>query len=344
MQKTCLITGICGQSGSYLAELLLSKNYKVYGLYRRSASPHFDNIEHIKDKINLICGDITDPTSMNDIFSSLHFDEVYNLAAQSFVGASFNQPHLTFNIDTMGVLNLLEAIRKYSPTTKFYQASTSEMFGSNYTAKIQSPSVTTFTMDNAYNYSGERYQDEKTPFKPESPYAVAKVAAHHMCQLYRRAYGLHISCGILFNHESERRGVEFVTRKITDYIGKVMNEKTDEKLSLGNLEASRDWGHAEDFVYGMWLMLQKEAGDDYVLSTGETHTIREFLDIAFGYVNLDWKNYVVQDPKFMRPSEVPFLRGIHDKAKKELGWAPKVNFESLVKRMVENDIKVYGDK
>jgi GDPmannose 4,6-dehydratase len=165
-----------------------------------------------------------------------------------------------------------------------------------------------------------------------------------MCQLYRRAYNLHISCGILFNHESERRGVEFVTRKITDYIGKVINEKTDEKLALGNLESSRDWGHAEDFVYGMWLMLQKETGDDYVLSTGETHTIREFLDIAFGYVNLDWKNYVVQDPKFIRPSEVPFLRGIHDKAKRELGWTPKVNFESLVKRMVDNDIKVYGDK
>lgn len=338
MQKTCLITGICGQSGSYLAELLLSKNYKVYGLYRRSASPHFDNIEHIKDKINLICGDITDPTSMNDIFSSLHFDEVYNLAAQSFVGASFTQPHLTFQIDAMGVLNILEAIRKYSPSTRLYQASTSEMFGSN--SQLMLPHGQLFV----YKTTEHRYQDEKTPFKPESPYAVAKVAAHHMCQLYRRAYGLHISCGILFNHESERRGVEFVTRKITDYIGKVMNDKTDEKLSLGNLEASRDWGHAEDFVYGMWLMLQKEAGDDYVLSTGETHTIREFLDIAFGYVNLDWKNYVVQDPKFMRPSEVPFLRGIHDKAKKELGWAPKVCFEGLVKRMVDNDIKIYGDK
>ena len=337
-KKTCLITGICGQSGSYLAEQMLERGYEVYGLYRRSASPHFGNIEHIKDKINLICGDLTDPTSINDIFSSLHFDEVYNLAAQSFVGASFNQPHLTFNIDTMGVLNLLEAIRKYSPTTRFYQASTSEMFGSN--SQLMLPHGQLFV----YTTSEHRYQDENTPFKPESPYAVAKVAAHHMCQLYRRAYGLHISCGILFNHESERRGVEFVTRKITDYIGRVMNDKTDEKLSLGNLEASRDWGHAEDFVYGMWLMLQQEAGDDYVLSTGETHTIREFLDIAFGYVGLDWNNYVVQDPKFMRPSEVPFLRGIHDKAKGKLGWAPKVDFEELVKRMVNNDIKVYGDK
>ena len=338
MQKTCLITGICGQSGSYLAELLLSKGYKVYGLYRRSASSHFENIEHIKDKISLICGDITDPTSINDIFSSIHFDEVYNLAAQSFVGASFTQPHLTFQIDAMGVLNILEAIRKYSPTTRLYQASTSEMFGSN--SQLMLPHGQLFVYTSKY-----RYQDEKTPFKPESPYAVAKVAAHHMCQLYRRAYGLHISCGILFNHESERRGIEFVTRKISDYVGKLYNDKTKDKLALGNLDASRDWGHAQDFVYGMWLMLQQDVPDDYVLSTGETHTIREYLDEAFACAGFtDWKDYVVQDPKFMRPSEVPFLRGIHDKAKSKLGWKPVISFKELVHRMVTNDIIKYESK
>ena len=345
MQKTCLITGICGQSASYLAELLLSKNYKVYGLYRRSASPHFDNIEHIKDKINLICGDITDPTSMNDIFSSLHFDEVYNLAAQSFVGASFTQPHLTFQIDAMGVLNILEAIRKYSPSTRLYQASTSEMFGSNYSIENTRTLDEVVTLVSNTLVWGKMYQDEDTPFKPESPYAVAKVAAHHMCQLYRRAYGLHISCGILFNHESERRGIEFVTRKISDYVGKLYNDKTKEKLALGNLESSRDWGHAQDFVYGMWLMLQQDEPDDYVLSTGETHTIREYLDEAFACAGFtDWKDYVVQDPKFMRPSEVPFLRGIHDKAKSKLGWKPVISFKELVHRMVTNDIVKYESK
>lgn len=662
-QKTAFLTGINGQDGSYLAEQLLEKGYKVYGLYRRSASPHFENIFHIKDKLNLICGDLTDPTSINDIFSSLHFNEVYNLAAQSFVGASFSQPHLTFNIDAIGVLNLLEAIRKYSPDTRFYQASTSEMFGSNAQAMFPHGQLSVYETD-------WKYQDENTPFKPESPYAVAKVAAHHMCQLYRRAYNLHISCGILFNHESERRGIEFVTRKITDYVGKVISGKTDEKLKLGNLEASRDWGHAEDYcidydvplltpngwkfrnelnvgdevinfnptsdslevdkineifdttsngdryvfegrgvylkctenhriyyqqkskqskggwskwkvntakemfdkfqnlslrakydyrfphftnsnvkdinisddkiyligalvaeghlkssyangnvvslsqsyivnekihqkitdviknlnlvcrlrnrndgvtewifdsdssreilswfdssnvhilprnVYsysqrqarilfdsmmdcdgcwgsmsycskryllavdfqsiahlagfrtssvtkrdncyivgiivknkpytyvqsinlektedynvwcistnnstiitrsnesifisgncnGMWLMLQQDVSDDYVLSTGVTHTIRDFLDEAFGCAALDWKNYVVQDPQFMRPSEVPFLRGLHGKAKEKLGWEPKIDFKTLVHRMVDNDIRIHSEK
>lgn len=339
MKKKAFITGINGQDGSYLAELLLSKDYEVYGLYRRSATPSFDNIANIKDKVNLICGDLTDSTSINDIFSSIAFDEVYNLGAQSFVGASFTQPHLTFQIDTMGVLNLLEGIRKYSPKTRFYQASTSEMFGSN--SRLMLPHGQLFV----YTSSEHRYQDENTPFKPESPYAVAKVAAHHMCQLYRRAYGLHISCGILFNHESERRGIEFVTRKISDYVGKLYNDKTKEKLALGNLESSRDWGHAQDFVYGMWLMLQQDVPDDYVLSTGETHTIREYLDEAFACAGFtDWKDYVVQDPKFMRPSEVPFLRGIHDKAKNKLGWKPVISFKELVHRMVTNDIVKYESK
>jgi GDPmannose 4,6-dehydratase len=346
-QKTAFLTGINGQDGSYLAEQLLEKGYKVYGLYRRSASPHFENISHIKDKLNLICGDLTDPTSINDIFSSLHFNEVYNLAAQSFVGASFNQPHLTFNIDAMGVLNLLEAIRKYSPDTRFYQASTSEMFGSNYSSVCGYGLGTVITNDRDEKTVGPvitNFQNEMTSFKPESPYAVAKVAAHHMCQLYRRAYKLHISCGILFNHESERRGIEFVTRKITDYVGKLINGKADEKLKLGNLEASRDWGHAEDFVNGMWLMLQQDVSDDYVLSTGVTHTIKDFLDEAFGCAALDWKNYVVQDPQFMRPSEVPFLRGLHGKAKEKLGWEPKIAFKTLVHRMVDNDIRIHSEK
>lgn len=718
VKKKIMVTGISGQDGSILAEQLLEMGHEVYGLYRRSSSPHFENINHIKDKLNLICGDITDPTSVNDIFSAHHFDEVYNTAAQSFVGASFTQPHLTFDVDTIGVLNILEAIRKYSPDTKLYQCSTSEMFGSSFTDK-----------------DGEKYQDENTTFHPESPYAVAKVAAHHMCSLYRKAYGLYICSSILMNHEclkydsplfiqnnnmldilpiqdiaeefteftpnidnktgstlnskikvwdkngwtdikciswfnnidkklkiinsrnsvftvsndhkcflegmkevkaedicigdkiekiqypdinqnknitleesellgmlvgdgttssnytftnsdvllrdrfnylwskctngnskyypsisgftgnivgrldlsggqewlkkysiytscvdvfghkykkipyqilnstldimeafligynscdglkknrckyrfknfktnsptlaagllflinkvtkqrynitvdesskhgkrqfyyslnllsdrknriskyndinnilkidnsvsvneicrqtnfsktfvskvkngyipsevtklelcsteikkiitvdnynglffdietesntfhagvgqglvhnSERRGVEFVTRKITDYIGKLVNNKTNEKLKLGNLEASRDWGHAADYTRAMYLIMQQDIPDDYVICTGVTHTIKEFLDEAFGYVNLDWKDYVVQDPQFNRPSEVPYLRGKYTKAKEKLGWEPKIDFKTLVHRMVDNDIRIHGEK
>lgn len=355
--KRALITGITGQDGSFLAELLLSKGYEVFGLYRRAAAPNFSNIEHIKDQVKLVCGDLTDPTSINEVISSLHFDEVYNLAAQSFVKASFDQPHLTFEIDTIGVLNLLEAIRRFSPKTRFYQASTSEMFGSNYSSY----------RGMLYQTGGEivngKYQDEKTPFQPESPYAVAKVAAHQLCQLYRKAYGLHISCGILFNHESERRGLEFVTRKITSYCGKfaewsirngadytrldysdpkIMKLPNDyfpaleyPKLALGNLDASRDWGYAKDFVEGMWLMLQQETPDDYVLCTGETHTIREFLQECFVG---DYMNYVYQDPQFMRPSEVPYLKGSYSKAKEKLGWAPKTSFKELVNIMLERDL------
>lgn len=330
-----LITGITGQDGSYLAELLLEKGYEVYGLYRRTAAPNFSNILHIKDKITLVCGDITDPASLQDIFSSCFFDEVYNLAAQSFVGASFKQPRLTFDIDALGVLNLLESIRVNSPKTKFYQASTSEMFGSNY-------SVCKALPFGSSEIVVDKYQDEETPFRPESPYAVAKVAAHHLCQLYRKAYNMHVSCGILFNHESPRRGIEFVTRKITDYIGKLKNNQRlgleTSKLKLGNLDSYRDWGHAKDYVEGMWLMLQQDVPDDYVLCTGETHSIRDFLSSAFSVAMIDgWEDYVEQDPAFMRPSEVPYLKGSYSKAKEKLGWAPKTNFVNLVTDMVNND-------
>ena len=305
----------------------------------------------------------------------MHFDEVYNLAAQSFVGASFSQPHLTFNIDTLGVLNLLEGIRKYSPTTRFYQASTSEMFGTNYDhgkewgLAIDDSGVIVTGIYGKYVYDyKEKYQNEHTKFQPESPYAIAKVAAHHLCQLYRKAYNLHVSCGILFNHESERRGEEFVTRKITKWIarfhkwlnttefgtrsidlpgdenlvtcyGKPLNKLEFPKLRLGNLDAYRDWGHAEDYVKAMHLMLQQNSGDDYVVATGEAHTVREFLKVAFKHIGIEnWEEYIILDPKFMRPSDVPYLRGISDKARKNLNWKPEISFEKLVQRMVEGDI------
>lgn len=352
MNKKVLITGCTGQDGSYLAELLLEKGYEVYGLYRRSAAPNFSNILHMQDKVNLVCGDLTDPASINEVISSLHFDEVYNLAAQSFVGASFKQARLTFEIDTLGVLNLLEAIKNYSPNTKFYQASTSEMFGSNYSVAYPDK-INLQDLANNLSYPFlenkpelkplyEKYQDEETPFRPESPYAVAKVAAHHLCQLYRKAYNMHVSCGILFNHESPRRGIEFVTRKITDYVGKLKNNQRlgieTPKLKLGNLDSYRDWGHAKDYVEGMWRMLQQDVPDDYVLCTGETHSIRDFLSSAFSVAMIDgWENYVEQDPAFMRPSEVPYLKGSYSKAKEKLGWAPTTSFLNLVTDMVNND-------
>ncbi len=328
MNKTALITGITGQDGSYLAELLLSKNYKVVGLYRRSSINSFSRIDNtILSNSNLIMEefDLTDPSDCSSIVERYQPDEVYNLAAQSHVATSFKQPTTTVEIDTIGVLNLLEAIRARCTKARFYQASTSEMFGSNY---VESTDL-------------GKYQNEETPFVPQSPYAISKLASHHMVRVYRDAYSLYACAGILFNHESPRRGENFVTRKITKYIGSLVNKRIDGsvvKLKLGNLDATRDWGHAKDYVYGMYLMLQQDKPKDYVLATGESHTVKEFLELAFNSVDLDYRDYVVVDPEFYRPCEVPFLRGDSTLARKELGWENKVSFQQLVSEMVQNDV------
>lgn len=326
MKKTALVTGITGQDGSYLAELLLEKNYNVVGLHRRSSVNNFERIQHIiKDpnfKLNEF--DLTDPSNVIRTIDMYGPDEFYNLAAQSHVGTSFNQPTTTFEIDAVGVINILEAIRNYCPATRFYQASTSEMFGRSYDLDA----------------NNQKYQDEKTELLPQSPYGVAKVASHRMVQIYREAYGIYASSGILFNHESPRRGENFVTRKITKWIGEFVRSKNPEfpKLRLGNLEARRDWGYAKDYVEAMWLMLQQDTGDDFVVSTGETHTIREFLDFAFKHIGIDdWSDLVVQDPQFYRPAEVDYLMGSNEKAKVVLGWEPRTSFEELVAKMVEHD-------
>ena len=327
MNKTAIITGITGQDGSYLAELLLEKNYTVVGLYRRSSTNSFSRINSsVLSNSNLILEefDLTDPSDCSSIIETYQPNEVYNLAAQSHVATSFKQPTTTVEINTIGVLNLLEAIRARCPSSRFYQASTSEMFGSNY----------------AESQDLGKYQNEETPFVPQSPYAIAKLASHHMVRVYRDAYNLYACSGILFNHESPRRGENFVTRKITKYIGDLVNKRIDgskQKLRLGNLDATRDWGHAKDYVYGMYLMLQQNSPKDYVLSTGESHTVREFLEIAFNHVNLDYKNYVIVDPEFYRPCEVPYLRGDASLARKELGWNNNTSFEKLVSEMVRCD-------
>lgn len=328
MNKTALITGITGQDGSYLAELLLARGYTVIGLHRRSSTNNFERIQHIQaNNFKLEEFDLTDPSDCLSVVDKYKPDELYNLAAQSHVGTSFRQPTTTFEIDTIGVINLLEAIRRSSIHTRFYQASTSEMFGSNYTEK-----------------NGDKYQDEDTKFLPQSPYAVAKMASHRMIQIYREAYNIYTCSGILFNHESPRRGVNFVTRKITDFIGKLMTGviPSDSKLGLGNLEASRDWGHAKDYVYGMYLMLQQDKADDYVLSTGHTFRVQDFCEKAFAYVGLNWSDYVFIDPAFYRPCEVNYLKGDSSKARKQLGWYPLVSFADLVKDMVDSDIKKYS--
>lgn len=327
MSKTALVTGVTGQDGSYLAELLLSRGYKVVGLYRRSSTSSFERIHHIISADFILEEfDLTDPTDNSFIIDKYKPDELYNLAAQSHVGTSFKQPTTTFEIDTVGVINLLESIRRFSPNTRFYQASTSEMFGKNYTLK-----------------DDIKYQNEETAFMPQSPYAVAKLASHRMIQIYREAYNLYSCSGILFNHESSRRGENFVTRKITSYIGRLVNNKINNtKLKLGNLEAVRDWGHAKDYVYAMYLMLQQESADDFVISTGQTHTVKEFLDIAFGLVDLKWQDYVEIDPELYRPCEVNFLKGDSTKARTKLGWIPTVSFNDLVTDMVNSDIKKYA--
>ena len=358
-----MIFGITGQDGSYLAELLLENNYKVVGITRRVSVDTLERIKHLKKNPRLIVeeGDVTDCFCISNLIKKHSPEEIYNLSAQYHVGTSFTQPSLTWDVTAGGCLNILEAMR-YSgifETTKFYQASSSEMFGKNYSV-LES------------DMGKKKFQNENTPFMPQSPYAIAKLAAHHLVRNYREAYGLFGCCGILFNHESERRGENFVTRKITKYIAALMGrlqeqlatiedvyEYNDEtlawppkavdakrtismypKLRLGNLDARRDWGHAEDYVRAMWLMLQKNVPDDYVIATGKTCSVRDFLDEAFLYVGIDdWSDYVMVDPKFYRPAEVDYLLGDASKATVNLTWKPTVDFKSLVRRMVQNDVE-----
>jgi len=313
--KRALITGITGQDGSYLAELLLGKGYQVFGFVRRAATPSTERIDHILDRLTLITGEMTDQTSLIDAMAHSQADEVYNLAAQSFVADSWIAPISTADVDGLGVTRILEAIRRVKPEARFYQAATSEMYG-----KVH-----------------EIPQTETTPFHPRSPYGVAKVYGYFITLNYRESYGMHASNGILFNHESPRRGLEFVTRKITNQVVRVkLGQAT--KLRLGNLDAKRDWGFAGDYVEGMWRILQADEPDDYVLATGETHEVREFCDIAFSRVGLDYRDHVVLDPKFVRPAEVELLLGSPAKAKEKLGWEPKVGFRELVEMMVDADL------
>ena len=328
MSKLAVVTGITGQDGSYSAELLLKKKYEVIGVYRRTSQPNFSRLANCiaNKRFNLIEGDLTDEGFLYRLLNDYEVDEFYNLGAQSHVKTSFEQPGTTWDITARGVLNCLEAIRNCSTYTKFYQASSSEMFGKNFVR----------------NENGEAYQDENTPFMPQSPYAIAKLAGHHLVRNYRDSYNIFASSGILFNHESERRGEQFVTRKITKWLGEFLASGKDKKfpkLRLGNLDARRDWGHAEDYVKAMWLMLQQPKPDDYVVATGETHTIKEFLFEAFNLYKLNWEDYVVVDPVFYRPAEVDFLLGNPMKAKTQLKWEPEVSFTKLVERMVQSDVE-----
>ena len=328
MSKTAIITGITGQDGSYLAENLLQKGYGVVGLYRRSSSMNFERIKNIVNHPRLILEefDLTDPSDCTDIITKHRPKEFYNLAAQSHVATSFKQPTTTFEIDAIGVINILENIRKFSSTTRFYQASTSEMFGRNYSV----------------DSDGNKYQNEETVLLPQSPYAVAKLASHRMVQIYREAYNLYACSGILFNHESPRRGENFVTRKITKYIGRLVNNKLEhnEKLKLGNINAVRDWGHAKDYVEAMRLMLIRDKADDFVISTGQAQTVEKFLQESFSFVNKDYRDYVEIDSSLYRPAEVEYLKGDCSKAKKVLNWIPKITFQQLVHDMVSSDIEL----
>jgi GDPmannose 4,6-dehydratase len=317
--RKALITGITGQDGSYLAELLLDKGYEVHGLVRRSSSFNTWRIDHVRDRLVLHYGDLVDQNSLVRTIEQIEPEEVYNLAAQSHVKVSFEMPEYTTDVTAMGVLRLLDAVRELGSKARVYQAGSSEMFG-----LVQ-----------------ETPQSEKTPFHPRSPYGVAKVFGHWMTVNYREGYGMHASNGILFNHESPRRGENFVTRKITMGLAAIKKGRSRE-LRLGNLDAKRDWGYARDYVEAMWLILQQEKPDDYVVATGETHSVREFLDEAFGYANLDWQEYVTVDPKYFRPAEVDFLLGDPTKAKTKLGWTPKVSFRELVRLMVEADMEGDG--
>ncbi|MEP7291835.1 MAG: GDP-mannose 4,6-dehydratase [Chloroflexota bacterium] len=314
MTKRALITGITGQDGSYLAELLLEQGYEVYGMIRRTTTVSYERIKHIQDKIHLISADLTDLTSLIYSLREAKPDEVYNLAAQSFVPASWAQPVLTGDVTALGVTRMLDAIRTVNPEIRFYQASSSEMFG-----KVQ-----------------EVPQREITPFYPRSPYGVAKVYGHWITVNYRESYNLHLNSGILFNHESPRRGYEFVTRKVTRHAAMISLGLIKE-MRIGNLDAQRDWGFAGDYVKAMWLMLQQQQPDDFVVASGRTHTVQYLCEVAFNCVDLNWQDYAVQDPKFMRPAEVDLLIGDASKAKARLGWEPTVSFEQLIEMMVRAD-------
>jgi GDPmannose 4,6-dehydratase len=315
--KKALITGITGQDGSYLAELLLEKGYEVHGLIRRSSTETLERIEHLKGRITLVHGDLLDEVSLMHTMENIQPDEIYNLAAQSFVHTSWNQPLLTGEFTALGVTRMLDAMRFVCPKARFYQASSSEMFG-----------------------AAKPPQGENTPFHPRSPYAVAKVYGHYITMNYRESFGLYAVSGILFNHESPRRGKEFVTRKITDGVAQIKSGLTRE-LRMGNLEARRDWGFAGDYVQAMWLMLQQERPDDFVIATGEAHSVREFCQLAFARAGLDYQDHVVVDPKFLRPAEVDYLMGDSTKARQQLGWTPAVTFQGLVDMMVDADLERY---
>ncbi|HEX8675427.1 MAG TPA: GDP-mannose 4,6-dehydratase [Longimicrobium sp.] len=314
--KTALITGITGQDGSYLAELLLEKGYKVFGLVRRSSTVTFERIQHIQDRIEFLSGDLTDQNSLYYALEQSRPDEVYNLAAQSFVQTSWTQPVLTGDVTALGVTRMLEAIRIFDRKIRFYQASSSEMFG-----KVQ-----------------EVPQVESTPFYPRSPYGVAKVYGHWATVNYRESYDIFAVSGILFNHESPRRGLEFVTRKVTDAAARIKHG-LDDKLRLGNLDARRDWGFAGDYVKAMWLMLQQDEPRDYVVATGETYSVQDLVSTAFEHAGLDWREHVVLDERFVRPAEVDLLIGSPAKAKAEMGWEPEVGFRQLVTMMVDADLE-----
>ena len=315
--KRALITGINGMDGSHLADLLLKKGYEVYGMERRTSSPNRTNTSHLEGEITFLHGDLTDQNSLLRCLKQSNPCEVYNLGSQSFVGESWNTPEQTSDVTGLGVLRMLEAIREYGAPVRFYQASSSEMFG----RMVENPA------------------NENTPFYPRSPYGVSKLYGHWITKNYRESYKMFACSGILFNHESERRGIEFVTRKITDGVARIHLGLQD-KIVLGNLDAKRDWGYAPDYVEAMWLMLQQEKAEDYVISTGDTHSIREFLDYAFQHIGImDWEKYVGQDPRFMRPAEVDVLRGDSSKSLSDLGWKPKTSFEELVVKMLRNDIE-----
>jgi GDPmannose 4,6-dehydratase len=318
MTRTALITGITGQDGSYLAELLLDKNYRVCGMIRRCSSENLQRIEHLRDRIELFQADLLDQTSIATVLEQVRPDEIYNLAAMSFVPTSWRQPVLTAEYTAVGVTRVLDAVRQVCPQARFYQASSSEMFG-----KVQ-----------------ETPQRETTPLYPRSPYGVAKVYGHYITVNYRESYDLFACSGILFNHESPRRGLEFVTRKITHGVSKIKMGLTKE-LRLGNLQAKRDWGFAGDYVRAMWLMLQQDEADDYVIGSGQTHSVEEFVDIAFTHAGLDWRRYVVIDPQFCRPAEVDLLLADPTKARQKLDWEPEVSFVGLVKMMVDADLAAY---
>ena len=314
MSRKAFITGVTGQDGSYLAEILLEKGYEVYGMVRRSSTFNRSRIDHLFGEIELVYGDLGDGSALNQLMRTIRPDEVYNLGAQSHVRVSFDIPEYTADVVAVGTLRLLDAIREGDLTCRFYQASSSEQFG-----QVE-----------------EVPQTERTPFHPRSPYAVGKVFAHWITRNYREAYGMYAVNGILFNHESPRRGPTFVTRKVTRAIGAILRGEQDE-LRLGNLEAKRDWGYALDYMEGAWRMLQQDEADDYVLATGETHSVQEFLEAAFTYAGLEWRDYVKIDPRYFRPAEVDLLIGDYSKAKEKLGWEPAVKFEELIRMMVDHD-------